>query len=82
MAAAFHSYTVGNSFCAKRAYARASYQLTPPTGSSSASVAGAPPSHDDGPRRPVLSTNVAIAASQATGLPSRTMVESHSSRLL
>ena len=49
MAAAFHSSTVGSSFRTKRAYARASYQLTPPTGRSSASGGGAPPSHDDGP---------------------------------
>ena len=49
IAAAFHSSTVGSSLCTNRAYARASYQLTPPTGRSRRPRGGAPPSHDEGP---------------------------------
>src|SRR4030095_6242899 len=72
-------YVVGSDFPTKTAYAAASYQLTPPTGSvsrpagdvaTSRAAGTVPTSQSDGPGRPVRSRNVATASSQEIVRPS------------
>ena len=70
-AAAEKWYNVGRSLPAHRAYARASYQLTPCTGKSPLPGKACPTRQNAGPDRPVASRNNARDSSKLRTLPSR-----------
>ena len=71
---------MGSDLPTNRAYAIASYQLTPPTGWCASPAGNSPASHPAGPVRPVRSVMSAIAASHPISRPFRTIGAGHSSR--